>query len=150
MFQRSRVWTPALLTEWTFFTYIFCCKNCNDVSLKRTKMNDKWGRGWLIFFKKNSASLWDLAFRHYQSIFGDLTYSDHPRAEVSFLKNVFVYFQTQILQKITVCVSGIRTRIVGVEGEHADHLTSTTAGLGKVRCRLRWGQVQAKVKLVLN
>ena len=27
----------------------------------------------------------------------------------------------------TVDVSGIRTRIVGVEGEHTDHLTTTTA-----------------------
>ena len=150
MFQRSRVWTPALLTEWTFFTYIFCCKNCNDVSLKRTKMNDKWGRGWLIFFLKKLGKPLGSCFSTLSVNFWRSTYSDHPRAEVSFLKNVFVYFQTQILQKITVCVSGIRTRIVGVEGEHADHLTSTTAGLGKVRCRLRWGQVQAKVKLVLN
>ena len=43
---------------------------------------------------------------------------------------VFVYFlsfQTQIVQKKTVGVSGIRTRIVGVTGERADHLTTTTA-----------------------
>ena len=39
----------------------------------------------------------------------------------------FRSFQTQILQKQTVCCSGIRTRIVGLEGEHADHLTTTTA-----------------------
>ena len=26
----------------------------------------------------------------------------------------------------TVCYSGIRTQIAGVEGEHADHLTLTT------------------------
>ena len=40
----------------------------------------------------------------------------------------FVYFrsfQTQILQKKTVDVSGIRTWIVRVEGKHADHLTAT-------------------------
>ena len=46
------------------------------------------------------------------------------------LRPLFVYFrfiQTQILQKKTVGVSKIRTRIVGVEGEHADHLTTTTA-----------------------
>ena len=34
-----------------FFTYI-CCKNCNDVCLKRPKINDKRGRGWPIFLKK--------------------------------------------------------------------------------------------------
>ena len=42
---------------------------------------------------------------------------------------LFVYFSsfpTQILYN-TVGLSGIRTRIVGVEGEHADHLTTTTA-----------------------
>ena len=42
---------------------------------------------------------------------------------------LFVYFrsfQTQIYRK-TVGISGIQTRIVGVEGEHADHLTTTTA-----------------------
>ena len=31
---------PALYTRWTFFTYI-CCKNCNDVCLKRPKINEK-------------------------------------------------------------------------------------------------------------
>ena len=31
-----------------FFTYI-CCKNCNDVCLKRLKINDKKGRGWPVF-----------------------------------------------------------------------------------------------------
>ena len=44
-------------------------------------------------------------------------------------RSLFVYFrsfQTQILQKKTVGVSRIRTRIVRVEGEHADHLTTTT------------------------
>ena len=43
---------------------------------------------------------------------------------------LFVYFrsfQTQILQKKTVGVSGIRTRIVWVAGKHADHLTTTPA-----------------------
>ena len=31
-----------------YFTYI-CCKNCNDVCLKRLKINDKKGRGWPVF-----------------------------------------------------------------------------------------------------
>ena len=42
---------------------------------------------------------------------------------------LFVYFhsfQTQYYRK-TLGFSGIRTRIVGVEGEHADHLTTTMA-----------------------
>ena len=47
----------------------------------------------------------------------------HPRP---FL---FVYFRSfQTIYRIkTVDFSGIRTQIVGVEGEHADHLTTTTA-----------------------
>ena len=47
----------------------------------------------------------------------------------AFPGHFFVYFrsfQSQILQK-NVGVSGNRTRIVGAEGEHADHLTTTTA-----------------------
>ena len=32
-------------TGWTFLTYI-CGKNCNDVCLKRPKMNDKIGQSW--------------------------------------------------------------------------------------------------------
>ena len=39
---------------------------------------------------------------------------------------LFSFFSITILQKI-VDLSGIRTRIVGVESEHADHLTTTTA-----------------------
>ena len=34
-----------------FFTYI-CWKNCNDVCLKRPKINDTRGRGWVIFYQK--------------------------------------------------------------------------------------------------
>ena len=39
----------------------------------------------------------------------------------------FLFFQTKNLQKKTVGISRIRTRIVRVEGKHADHLTTTTA-----------------------
>ena len=39
------------LLDGYFFTYI-CCKNCNDVSLKRPKINKKSGQGWPIFLKK--------------------------------------------------------------------------------------------------
>ena len=38
----------------------------------------------------------------------------------------FVFSNTNCIEK-TAGVSGIRTRIVGVEGEHADHFTITTA-----------------------
>ena len=38
---------------------------------------------------------------------------------------VFVLFKHKFYRK-TVDVSGIGARIVGVEGEHADHLTTTT------------------------
>ena len=39
---------------------------------------------------------------------------------------VFVLFKHKFYRK-TACFSRIRTRIVRVEGEHADHLTTTTA-----------------------
>ena len=51
---------------------------------------------------------------------------------------LFVYFssfRTQILQKNNVGVSGIRTRIVRVEGEHPDHLTTTTAHQWRISYR---------------
>ena len=46
----------------------------------------------------------------------------------------FVYFrsfQTQVYRK-TVGVSGIRTGIVGIEGEPADYLTTNTAREGQI------------------
>ena len=49
MFWRSWVQIPALYTGWTFIL----CKFCNDVCLKRPKINDKRGRGWSIFKKVN-------------------------------------------------------------------------------------------------
>ena len=48
--------------------------------------------------------------------------------EMGQLRPLFVYFRsfrTHILQKY-VGDSGIQTQIVGVEGKHADHLTTTT------------------------
>ena len=39
-----------------FLTYI-CCQNCNDVCLKRPKINDKRGRGWPIFMIDNFNTL---------------------------------------------------------------------------------------------
>ena len=41
----------------------------------------------------------------------------------------FCSFQTQNFTEKTVGVCGIRTRIVRVEGEHADHLTTTVIKL---------------------
>ena len=32
----------------TVYWMDICCKNCNDVFLKRPKINDKRGRGWPI------------------------------------------------------------------------------------------------------
>ena len=40
---------------------------------------------------------------------------------------LFCSFQALNLQKKTVEINGIRTRIVGVKGGHADSLTTTTA-----------------------
>ena len=39
---------------------------------------------------------------------------------------IFVLFKLKLYRK-TVGFNGIRTRIVGVEGKHPDHLTTTTA-----------------------
>ena len=36
-----------------FVTHI-CCKNCNDVFLKRPKINDKRGLGWPNFLKNHT------------------------------------------------------------------------------------------------
>ena len=49
-FGRSLVRFPAPYTGWTFFTFI-CCKNCDDVCLKRPKINEKEA-GVGPFFKK--------------------------------------------------------------------------------------------------
>ena len=62
MFQRSRVWILVLYTGWTFFTFI-CLKNCNDVCLKRLKINNKRGRGWPIFFKKPSVKEFECVYK---------------------------------------------------------------------------------------
>ena len=41
---------------------------------------------------------------------------------------LFIFFLLKhILQEKTVDFSGTHTQIVGVEGDHADHLTTTTA-----------------------
>ena len=40
---------------------------------------------------------------------------------------IFVLFKHKFYRKKIVGISGIRTRIVRVEGEHADHLSTTTA-----------------------
>ena len=37
----------CILDGYDIFTYI-CCINCNDVCLKRAKINNKRGRGWPI------------------------------------------------------------------------------------------------------
>ena len=47
---------------------------------------------------------------------------------------IFLFFSKNNLQKKTVYFSGIRTQIVGVEGEHADHLTTTTTHGPPPRC----------------
>ena len=39
-FQRLWVQIPALNAGWTFFTFN-CCNNCDDVCLKRPKINEK-------------------------------------------------------------------------------------------------------------
>ena len=43
---------PGTIYWMDIFTHIFC-KNCNDVCLKRPKLNDKRGRVWPIFLVYN-------------------------------------------------------------------------------------------------
>ena len=57
-------------------------------------------------------------------------------ANPGFFLFIFVLFKHNIIEK-TLGFSGIRTRIVGVEGEHADHLTTTTAQLNICLMNLR-------------
>ena len=40
---------------------------------------------------------------------------------------LFSFFSSRNCTEITVDFSGIQTQIVRVDGEHADHLTTTTA-----------------------
>ena len=50
---------------------------------------------------------------------------------------VYVLFRHSFLVK-TVCFSRIRTRFLRVEGEHADHLTTTKAHtLWKLLCKTK-------------
>ena len=57
---------------------------------------------------------WDFSFRYF-----------FKWANPGFFFVSFRSFQKQIFQKILyISFSGIRTRIVEVEGEHADHLTT--------------------------
>ena len=57
----------------------------------------------------------------------------HDKLNHSFLKKMrptpalFSFFSNTNLQKKTLGFIGIRTRIVGVDVKHADHLTTTTA-----------------------
>ena len=70
MFQRSWGQFPALYTGWTFFTYI-CCKNCNDVCLKRPKINNKRpGLAHQNKLKMNQLITWEKPkIRHKRGVF---------------------------------------------------------------------------------
>ena len=48
-------------------------------------------------------------------------------ANPSLFLFILVLFKHKFFRKKTVAFSGIWTWIVGVEGKHADHLTTTTA-----------------------
>ena len=50
---------------------------------------------------------------------------------------IFVLFKHKFYRK-AVDISGIRTRIVGVEGEHAEYLTTTTAPLTSTLMQLNF------------
>ena len=48
---------------------------------------------------------------------------------------IFAIFQCKFYSRKNVCFSKIRTWIVGIEGQHADHLTTTTAQCEMLPCR---------------
>ena len=61
MFERPPVRISAPYTGWIFFTYI-CYQNCNDVCLKRPKINEK-RPGFAIFRKISGKTYFDIIFR---------------------------------------------------------------------------------------
>ena len=54
----------------------------------------------------------------------------HKKTEAFFKtwanSGLFLFFSNTNFTERTVALGGNRTQIVGVEGEHADHLTTTT------------------------
>ena len=97
-----------------FFTFI-CSKNCN-VCFKRPKINEKEA-GFGPFYKR-------FIIEQYFTAKGTTLLKNGPTPAL-FVN--FCSFQTQNLQTKTLGFTGIRARVVVVEGEHADHLTTTTA-----------------------
>ena len=59
---------------------------------------------------------------------------------------IFVLFKHHFTEK-TVGFHGIRTRFVGVEGNHADHLTTTTADSKHFKIDNRATKNKHKIKL---
>ena len=60
---------------------------------------------------------------------------------------LFSFFSNTNFTETSVGFSGIRTRIVRVEGEHADHLTATTMALYcKTLCQLLMAVLVLKIK----
>ena len=59
-------------------------------------------------------------------------FSKNGPATASFC--LFSFFSNTNFTEKTVGFSGIQTRIVGVEGDHAEHLTTTTAQPGRCCC----------------
>ena len=53
---------------------------------------------------------------------------------ISFFSN------TNFTEKLYLDVSGIRTRIIVIEGKYADHLTTTTAREQKILVRSKWNE----------
>ena len=90
---------------------------------------------WIQFFTTNQcekcpSSLWCRDSNPQPSYCQSHPFNARPGLPPTSRDSFFVYFhsfQTQILQKKTVDVRGIRTLIVRVKGKHADHLTTTTA-----------------------
>ena len=50
-----------------FYTYS-CCKNCNDVCLKKPEVNYKRGPGSPIFKKKHEATMLSMLDRSYKAV----------------------------------------------------------------------------------
>ena len=119
---------PWWWSTWAAFYPIDQSSNTTEVNSFNSVNCLKMGRGWPIL-----KTIWQMKLSDIES----LTRVPLLWVEGIFFKKnclFFIYFRPSqtILQNKNCTLSGFRTRIVGVEGELADHLTTTTV----LRCFL--------------
>ena len=134
---------PTILRLWVWIpsTASMLFSSCiNVIVMRKGRKWTKRGRDWPIFKNKKTLGIFyrfDQSWRSVEQVW--VNFANCTRFQIlnsgqsqpllmgqphaSFC--LFSSFQTQILRK-NVCFSTIQTWIVEVEGEHTDHLTSTT------------------------